>query len=286
MENIAFIGLGNMGSPICRNIMKGGHTLYVYNRSTDKTMLLVQAGALRLKTPVEAFQKAKIVLTMLANDKALEEVTCGPNGLLESIQPGCIHISMSTVSPATSAKLYALHKEKGAHFIAAPVFGRPEAAVQARLWVCMAGDEAAKKEALPILQLIGQRVEDFGDQVETANVVKLAGNFMILSAIEAMGEAMQLTGKYGVEKDKFVQFFTETIFSAPVYKNYGKILAENGSQPVGFKMSLGLKDMNLVRETAEAGEVNMPFGALLHGLLLHGVQEGRGDQDWSAITRQ
>lgn len=282
-QNIAFIGLGNMGMAMARNILKK-FPLFVYNRSPEKATPIVHEGAQLLNSPSEAFQKATIAASMVANDKALEELTLGKDGLLTSIKPGCIHISMSTVAPETSAKLDVLHRNKGAFFVAAPVFGRPDVAAAAKLWICMAGNSQAKKQIEPILKLMGQRVEDFGEDPQTANIVKLSGNFLILSVIESLGEVTKLAEKNGIDKEKLVNFFAETLFPSPVYKTYGKIVATAAFKPPGFKMTLGLKDMNLVHDAADAAGVDLPIAFLLRHLLQEGIEQGRGDFDWSAIT--
>ncbi len=280
-EAVSFIGLGSMGAPMAKNLLKGDLTLYVYNRSKEKAFSLVQEGAKLLDRPEEAFQKGKIVFSMLSNDMVLEEIS---RALLKNIQPGSIHVSMSTVSPETTTKLEKLHKEKGAHLVAAPVFGRPDVAAAGKLWICLAGDPEAKKKVEGFLKLIGQRVEDFGDDPSKANVVKLSGNFLILSAIEAMGEAAALAEKNGIDKGKLLNFFADTLFPSPVYKSYGNIVAKSAFEPAGFKLSLGLKDMHLVRQTADNSGLQMPLATLLHGLMQEGIAQGRENLDWSAIT--
>jgi 3-hydroxyisobutyrate dehydrogenase-like beta-hydroxyacid dehydrogenase len=283
-QPVAFIGLGSMGTPMAMNLLKGGVSLFVYNRTPEKASALVKQGAKQLAAASEAFQKANIVITMLANDKALEDVTIGQNGLLDSMKPGCIHISMSTVAPDTNRKLEKLHSAKGAHFIAAPVFGRPDVAAQAKLWICVSGIQDAKKQVEPILQLLGQRIEDFGEEVGSANVVKLAGNFLILSAIEAMGEAFNLGEKNGISREQMASFYSETFMASPVYRTYGKIIATKAFEPAGFKLVLGLKDISLAKNTAEASKVGMPLANLLQTHMLESISEGRGDMDWSAIS--
>ena len=283
-QSLTFIGLGSMGTPMAANLMRGGLPVYVYNRTPEKAASLIESGAKLLNTPAEAFQKTKIVLSMLANDEALEQVTLGPNGLYEAIKPGCIHISMSTVSPKTSRKLAALHREKGAHFIAAPVFGRPQVAASGKLWICIAGDASAKKQIEPILKLLGQRIEDFGEDPGTANIVKLTGNFLILTAIEAMGEALALGERNGIDQERLASFFADTLFASPIYQTYAKLIANSAFDPAGFKLLLGLKDINLLQDMAQESRVPIPIAALLHDLLLEGLVYNRGELDWSAIT--
>ena len=186
-QPVAFVGLGNMGTPMARNLLKGGYPLYVYNRSKDKAKPLTDEGAKLLNEPKEAFEKVSIVITMLANDQALEAVS---TELLKTIKPGDLHISMSTVSPDTNRKLAEFHEKRGALFCSAPVFGRPDAAAAAKLTIGSSGKEEAKKIAHPLLQLLGQKIEDFGTDPGHANIAKVIGNFMLISAIETIGEAL------------------------------------------------------------------------------------------------
>jgi len=284
MTAVAFIGLGNMGTSMARNLLRGKVPLFVYNRSMDKAKVLVKEGAKALKSPSEAFQKANIVITMLANDQALEDVTTGPNGLLETIQPGHIHVSMSTVSAETNRKLAVLHQKKQAYFVAAPVFGRPDAAAAAKLFICISGNHTAKEQVEPILSFLGQKIVDFGADPGSANIVKLCGNFLILSAIESMGEAWSLLEQNEIDVETAVKFFGEDLFKSPVYQNYGKALAEQKFESGGFKLSLGLKDMNLVRKTAEVSHNAMPIVDRLAELMSKGIEKGRGDWDWTSIV--
>lgn len=277
---VAFIGLGYMGSCMAHNVLKGLGSLSIYNRSPEKAAALVKEGAVLLKSPTEAFQKADIVISMLSDDAVLEEIT---KSLLESIRPGCIHLSMSTVLPDTNRSLAALHRAKGAYLFAAPVFGRPEVAAAAKLWISLSGPNAQKKQIEPILRMMGQRIEDFGEDPGSANVVKLAGNFLMASAMEAMGEAWELVSQNHIDKEQVANYFEETLFSSPVYQTYGKIIAKGDFRP-GLKMKLGMKDIRLARKVAESSHVSMPLADLLYQAFEKGVAKGRGDMDWSAIS--
>lgn len=280
----SFIGLGNMGSHMAFNLLKQGVELAIYNRSKEKTTSLVEAGAKLLNHPSDAFKYAPIAFSMVANDQALEAITEGPNGLLENAHPDCIHVSSSTVAPATSHKLMLQHQEKGVQFIAAPVFGRPDAAARQELWICMAGNEAAKKKALPLLNMMGKKVYDFGDEPEAANAVKLAGNFMILSVIEMLGEAFAFVQKNDVKPEQLHAFIIETLFPSPVFLNYGKLIMQQKFSPAGFKLALGSKDINLFLNTAKSLDLSSPFAQELHKLLLISLDKGREEMDWSAIS--
>ena len=283
-EVIGFVGLGSMGLPIASNLVEAGYTLQVYNRSPQKAQPLLDKGAKLCSNPGNVVESGEIVITMLANDQALEEVVLGENGILEKLDSGGIHLSMSTVSPATAQKLAEHHERRGAHYLAAPVFGRPDAAAARKLWICLSGNEAAKERVLPVLNVLGQGVFDFGEQVGAANVVKLAGNFLIISAIEAMAEAFTLAEKNGIERTKVAELFGQTLFACPIYQNYGRMIAQEQYQPAGFKLSLGLKDVTLALQTARDSQMPMPLGSLLHDRLMAAVAKGRGDIDWTGLA--
>jgi 3-hydroxyisobutyrate dehydrogenase-like beta-hydroxyacid dehydrogenase len=283
-ESIGFIGLGHMGEPMARNLLKAGFAVRVYNRTSAKAQALASEGARAVGSPAEAAQTDGIVITMLANDAALEEVVLGQKGIGQILGKGGVHLSMSTVSPETARRLAAVHAERGALYLAAPVFGRPEAAAAGKLWICLAGDIAAKRRVQPVLAALGQGVHDFGEQAPAANVVKLAGNFLILSAIEALAEAFTLAEKNGIQRDAMASFFGQTIFACPIYQNYGRIVATEQYTPPGFRLSLGMKDINLVLDSAQASRTPMPLASLLHNQLLHSLAKGREDLDWAAIA--
>jgi 3-hydroxyisobutyrate dehydrogenase-like beta-hydroxyacid dehydrogenase len=282
-EPIGFIGLGNMGAPMARNLLEAGFKVTVFNRTRERAEPLMASGAALAESPRGAVVAGGIVVTMLADDRALESVALGKDGFVDALGKDGLHISMSTVSPETSRKLAQEHARRGSHFLAAPVFGRPEAAAARKLWICQSGPAAAKQRAKPVLEVLGQGIHDFGEDPGAANVVKLSGNFLILSAIEALAEALALAQKNGVDRTSLAGFFGETIFACPIYQNYGRILAGRKFEPPGFALKLGMKDMRLVRDTAETVQVPMPVADLLHARLLSALAKGRGDLDWTAI---
>src|SRR6266699_3623341 len=281
-ERIDFIGLGNMGQPMALNLLKAGFELRVYNRNPARAEPLVAQGAQQVFKPDEVAEPGGIVVTMVANDSALESVVLGKEGFLERLGPNGIHLSMSTVSPATAHKLAELHAKHGSIYLAAPVFGRPEAAAAAKLWICLAGSQLAKERVQPVLKAMGQGIFDFGDDPGAANVVKLCGNFLIASAMEAMAEALTLAEKNGLDRSAVTGMLTQTLFSTPIYQNYGKMIAEKRHTPAGFQQKLGFKDVHLVIETAEQASMPMPLASLLHYRLLVGIAKGSGEMDGSA----
>jgi 3-hydroxyisobutyrate dehydrogenase-like beta-hydroxyacid dehydrogenase len=279
---IGFIGLGNMGANIAANLLRAGHEAAVWNRSAEKARALVTAGA---KSPKGAAADRDIVFTMLADDSALDAVLAGEQGLLAGLRPGALHVSMSTIAVATAERIAATHLALGQHFACAPVFGRPAAAAAAKLFVLAAGDPADLQTVKPLLGVISQRVFYLGKTPSAASLVKLCGNFMILSAIEAMGEAMALAEKGGVAKQQLLEILTGTLFDAPVYHTYGAILAEERFKPAGFAAPLGLKDMRLAAQSAEALRVPMPLLGVLRNHLLQVIAQEGEDVDWSAIAQ-
>lgn len=284
-EQIGFIGLGNMGHAMAMNLHRAGYQLRVYNRDASKAHQFIEVGAHQATKPAEVIEPGSIVITMVANDEALEQVTLGEGGLLERLAPGGIHISMSTVSPDIARQMTELHQQRGCHYIAAPVFGRPEAAAAKKLWICVAGTPEAKQRIQPVLLSMGQQVFDFGEEPEKANIVKVGGNFLIASAMEAIGETLTMAEKHGIDRSQLIDMYSQTMFACPIYQNYGKMIAERRFTPVGFLLQLALKDINLVLDSAEQAQTPMPLASLLHDRLLRGVALGRGESDWVEMTR-
>ncbi|GHU03994.1 putative oxidoreductase YfjR [Betaproteobacteria bacterium] len=283
VESIAVIGLGNMGAPIARNLLASEFSLSVFNRSRGKAEPLAVLGARAADSPAQAVTPGGVVVTVLSNDAVLEASVLGEGGFADRLGAGGLHISMSTVSPETSKRLAAEHARRGSLFVAAPMFGRPDAAAARKLHICASGAAEAKARAWPILEALGQRVQDFGEGPGQANIVKLSGNFMIASAIEAMAEAMALCEKSGIERSAVYDFFTKANFACPVYQSYGRVLVGRTYEPAGFLLELGRKDMRLARESAAAVGVPMPLADLLFLRLEDAVKRGRGQLDWSAI---
>ena len=280
MSTIGFIGLGNMGLPMATNLLKAGHSLRVYNRTPEKAQPLLEQGAVLAETPADAVETGGIVLTMLANDRAVEDVVLA-DGWLQMLGTNGIHVSMSTISPVTARHLAEHHAQQGSDYLSAPVFGRPEAAAAAKLWVCVSGSATAKERVRPLLDALGQGVFDFGEDIGAANIVKISGNFLILAAIEAMAEAYTLAEKNGLDRTQVAQLFGQTLFACPIYQNYGRMIAEQQYEPAGFKTSLGLKDATLALQTAKDSEMPMPLANLVHDRLLSAVANGRADIDWT-----
>ena len=279
---IGFIGLGNMGAGMAANLLKAGHEVTAYNRSQEKVTALVQLGAKAAKSVAQACD-GDLVVTMLADDDAVSSVVFGDDGVIASLRPGAAHVSSSTISVALAERLTAAHAEAGQRFVAAPVFGRPEAAATAKLFVVAAGTAATLQEISPVFDAIGQRTFVVSDEPKAANLVKLSGNFMIASMIESLGEAMALVSKAGVDKNDYLEILTSTLFGAPVYKTYGGFIAREEFTPAGFAAELGLKDVRLVLAAGEALQTPLPIASLLRDRFLTLLANGGGGLDWSAI---
>jgi 3-hydroxyisobutyrate dehydrogenase-like beta-hydroxyacid dehydrogenase len=280
--NIGFIGLGSLGTPIAQNLLERGHSLFVYNRTASKTAALAAAGAHVCKS-IEALSKeAPIIFSIVSDDAALKEVSLQ---LIRSMEKGAVHVSMSTVLGQTANDLNKQHAQQGQSYIAAPVFGRPEAAAARKLNFVLAGNVAAKEKIKPVLTDAGAAgIFDFGDVPGHANTVKLSGNFLIGAAMEAIGESIRLANESGVDPAAMWAMFSQTLFNNPIYQNYSKIILQQQFEPAAFTARLGLKDMRLVMEQAVASNVSMPLGALLKEHLQQLVDEGKESIDWSAVA--
>ncbi len=279
---VGFIGLGAMGSAMASNLVAAGHTVTVWNRTEAATEPLASLGARVAKTPDRAAQ-GEVLCSMLANDRAVREVFLD-SGLLDAMDPGTLHVNHATISVALAHELAAEHARRGLAYVAAPVFGRPDMAAAARLNILAAGAPAAIDRARPLLEAMGSRVWPLGDAPERANVAKIAGNFMLAAAIESMAEATALTRAHGVSAADFLEVMTNTLFAAPAYQGYGKLIAEQRFKPAGFSLPLGLKDVELALTAGSAARVPLPFAGVLRDSLLEALAAGDAELDWSALA--
>jgi 3-hydroxyisobutyrate dehydrogenase-like beta-hydroxyacid dehydrogenase len=281
---VGFIGLGNMGSAMASSLLKAGHELTVHNRTAAKAQPLVEHGAKSAAQIADACH-GDAVITMLADDAALASTVFGNGGVLQSLPKGAIHISSSTISVALSERLFDAHTKAGQSFVSAPVFGRPEAAAAAKLFVAVAGPPDILDACTPIFDAIGQKTFRFGDKPSLANLVKLSGNFLIASVIESLSEAMALVGKAGLDQHQYLDFLTSTLFNAPVYKTYGSLIADKKFTPPGFVAPLGLKDVRLTLAAGESLRVPLPLASLIRDRFLTLLARGGEHLDWSAISQ-
>jgi 3-hydroxyisobutyrate dehydrogenase-like beta-hydroxyacid dehydrogenase len=282
--DVGLIGLGQMGTGIAKSLLRGGHRVTVYNRTRERAEALRKDGAAVAGSLAEAC-RGDAVLTMLADDAAVEAVVFGENGVLKSLARGRVHISLSTISVALSDRLAAEHSRAGQEFIAAPVFGRPDTAEAGKLAVVAAGPKGAVERCKPLWEAIGQKLLVIGEQQSKANVVKLSGNFLIATVVESLGEALAFARKSGVDAATLLDFLTSTLFNAPVYKTYGALIVEGKHDHVGFALPLGLKDVRLVMQAAEARTVPMPIASVLHDRFVTALARGYERSDWSVIAQ-
>lgn len=281
-EKIAFLGLGNLGTPIAESLIKAGHELTVWNRTASKAEPLTKLGAKVVENPIDAIEPGGIVVSVLADDTALEEIFSME--LVEKLGKGGIHISMSTISPETARQLSKIHDWYEASYVGAPIFARPEAVVAGVGNIAISGKPEAKEKVKPILQGFVKGIFDFGDDPGAANVVKLAGNFMIAASLEMMGEAFTMAEKNGISRQSIYEILTQTLFAAPIFQNYGKLVASNVYEPVAFRLPLGLKDINLTLQTASSVNVPMPMADLIRNRFISAMAKGRENMDWGALA--
>ena len=285
-KKIGFIGIGMMGLPMAHNLIKAGYDLSIYNRTPEKASSLIDLSVEAKKNPLDVAECGGIVMSCVSEDRALTAVV-GENGeLAERLGRDGIHISMSTILPKTAARLARQQSAFGGYYVAAPVMGRPDIVLAKKQSYFMAGDEKAKKRATPLLESIGMKIFDFGSIPENANVAKLAANFLIASAIEAMAEAFTFVSKNHGDADKLLEAIGETLFACPVYQNYGRqILDKNYTEPL-FKLQLGLKDIRLIAETATESNTPMRFARVLQDRFSAAVAHGLSHYDWTGIASE
>ena len=279
---VALIGLGNMGTGMARSLLRAGHKLTVYNRTRARAEALTSAGATLADSIAQACSTG-VVITMLADDAALESAAVTDGGIVASLPQGGLHISCSTISVALSDNLTEIHARAGQSFVSAPVFGRPEAAEGAKLAVVAAGEKAALDRCKPLFEALGAKLLIIGDKPSQANVVKLAGNFMIATVLESLSEAIAFARKSGIDPAALLDFLTSTLFNAPVYKTYGGLILEGKFEPAGFVVTLGLKDIRLVLQAAEAKSVPLPIASVIRDRFLTAIGRGHQNSDWSVI---
>lgn len=282
---IAVLGLGNMGSPMARQLIRAGHEVTVWNRTHSKAEALRAERAKVSESPGHAAKQAEVVVTMLADDHAVESAVLHAGGVIDNLARGATHISCSTISVTLSKELAEEHRKRGQHYMAAPVFGRPDAAEAGKLFVAAAGAKEVAEHCMPILEAIGQRVFVMGEKPEMANVVKLSGNFLIAAVIESLSEAIALTRKYGIEPHQYVDFLTNTLFAAPVYKTYGGLIADAKHEKAGFALRLGLKDVKLALAAADKVDASLPIASLVRDHMLMAIGRGFDGQDWSVLGK-
>jgi 3-hydroxyisobutyrate dehydrogenase-like beta-hydroxyacid dehydrogenase len=284
-QTIGFIGLGHMGTAMATRLLNAGYQLKVYNRTREKLEPLVKLGAQAVNFPYETVAPGGMAITMLSDDTALREVTLGPHGLSDSLGKDSIHLSMSTVSPDISRELAKRHSQVGACYVAATVSGRPDSAGAGKLGIYVSGDKTAKQLVSDILNVLGRNVADCGEDPGAANVVKLAANFMLFSAVEAFAEALAFAEKQNLDRGAVMKMLCDNLFDDAVYRNYGKLLAEQKYDDPQFKLKLAFKDLKLAIQGSESADAPLRFAQSLHNRMLSLIALGKGDCDFSVIGR-
>lgn len=282
---VGFVGLGQMGMPMARQLLRAGHEVAVWNRSPERARALSGDGARVAATAADAADEAEVVVTMLADDAAVGEAVLGEDGVAEGLVQGAVHLGMSTVSVGMARLLRAEHEEEGQHYVSAPVFGRPEAAEAAQLRIVAAGWGEALTRCRPLFEALGQQTFVVGEEPAAANVIKLSGNFLIAAVIEALGESFALARKSGIPAATLLEVLDGTLLGGSAFGGYARQIAEERWEPAGFRLALGLKDVRLVLDAADGAEVPMPLAGVLHDRLLAGVARGRGETDWAGMAR-
>jgi 3-hydroxyisobutyrate dehydrogenase-like beta-hydroxyacid dehydrogenase len=280
---IGVIGLGQMGHAMAQSLLRGGHTVIVWNRTREKAESLRAAGAHVADTVGDAC-RGDAVITMLADDAAVNRVVCTAHGILDSLAPNKgVHVSMSTISPRLVHNLTERHAERNLHFISAPVLGRPAAAEQGKLFVLAAGSGDQIDFLRPAFDAMAQQVFVIGEVPEAANVVKVACNAMIASVIEAIGETLALVTKAGGDPKVYIDVLLSTVLSTPLYRPYAENIFQRHFEP-GFRLPLALKDMELALATGHDRAVPLPLVSLIRDHMLEAIAAGDGALDWSALA--
>lgn len=284
--NVGFVGFGRMGRPIARRLIAAGHDVVVFNRTPGRIDELVDAGARAADDVAAVCRGRSVVLTMLADDAALTDVALRPGGLRDSLSAGAIHVAMGTHGVAAMSRIDAAHREASQRFVAAPVLGRPEAAQAGQLGIVVAGPRDASEACAPLFEAIGRRTFDAGTRPAGASAIKLANNFVLGCAIEAIGEAFALVRKHDVPANVMQDVLTDGLFGCVAYRTYARIIADEAYDHVGFSATLALKDATLVLAAGEAARVPLPGANTLRDRLLGAIAHGDGERDWAVIARE
>jgi 3-hydroxyisobutyrate dehydrogenase-like beta-hydroxyacid dehydrogenase len=275
-----FLGLGAMGTPMALRLIAAGHELSVWNRTEGRTKPLLREGAIAAATPAEAELGADAVITMLFDDEANEQVLFGPNGLLDALEPGALHISCSTISVALSERLTAEHARRGIDFVAAPVFGRPNVAAEGRLWIVVAGSDTAIQRARPVLEPLSRGISVIGSVPRQAHALKLGGNFLISAMIHSLSEAFVYSEAQGIEPSTFLEAVNSALFQSPFYAAYGNVML-HPPKNAGATIALGMKDIRLLREAAASRNTRLSLADNLAEIFARAQETGLGNEDWA-----
>lgn len=282
---IGFIGLGNLGTPIAENLHEYYKDLAVYNRTIAKAQPFEEKGAVVCSSVKELASVCDIVFTIVSDDAAIKQITDWEDGIAANLKPGGIHVSMSTILPATSDELFKLHQQYNNHYIACPILGRPEAARARKLNFLISGDNKIADAVKPLLTQAGAAaIWEYGNATSASNVAKLCSNYMILAAMQSMAEGINLARKSGINESAWMNMLTSTLFNCGVYINYGNLILKEIFRPAAFTLGLGLKDAMLINKQAESANAKMPLAQLVKEEYAQLMKDGYADYDWSALA--
>ncbi len=280
MARVGFLGLGSMGQAMARRLLEAGHDVVVWNRSAEPRAELSESGATAVETPAEALA-VDLSVSMLANDDAADSVLSADNLPSDRI----VHANMASVSPAMAASLSERFAEAGHGYVASPVLGRPHVAAEGGLNILAAGSTEDIERMKPLFDAMGQRTWPLGEHAPTANVVKIAVNYNIIHAIQALAESVAITTTAGVKPEDFVEVLTKTLFGGVVYTGYGALVAERSYTPTAFSLELGLKDLGLAESAAHSAGLTLPSSAVLRELFESALADPEiAHKDWSALA--
>lgn len=281
---VAFLGLGNMGAPVARMLLRAGHELTVWNRSAEKAEALGVEGGAVAASPLAAVKTAEVVFTMLNDDAAVEGIVLGSAkeaGIVKALLPGAVHVSLSTISVGLSRKLAASHADNGSEFIAAPVFGRPNVAAEGKLWVVVGGKSDAVDRVHPLLEVFSRGITVVSEEPWRAHALKIGGNFLITAMIESLSEAMVFAEAEGIDPALFAETVNNALFRSPLYEAYSKVMMSPPEHP-GATIALGAKDMGLFRQAAVEAGLKTPLADHFAKDLATAAEAGLKDRDWAA----
>jgi 3-hydroxyisobutyrate dehydrogenase-like beta-hydroxyacid dehydrogenase len=277
---IAFLGLGKMGSAVARQLIKSGHELTVWNRTIAHAEALKPLGAKVAGTPSEAVARSEVVFTMVMDDAALESIVFEA-GVIKAMPYSSTHVSLSTISVKLSDRLTEAHFAAGTHFAAAPVFGRPNIAEEARLWTVTAGEPPIIEKVRPLLDSFSRGVTVVSQKPSAAHALKLGGNFLIGAMIASLAEGLGYAEALGIEPALFVETINSALFQSPLYQAYGRIILNPPEHP-GSTIALGEKDIRLFREAAGSAHVKTELAEIFEANLQRAIEAGMKDSDWAA----
>jgi 3-hydroxyisobutyrate dehydrogenase-like beta-hydroxyacid dehydrogenase len=283
IKTISYLGLGTMGSGMASNLLKAGYQLTVWNRSAEKCKPFARKGARVAGTPADAARDVDLIIYMLSNDQAVEEIVFGSKGILSGIKKGQIAVDMSTVLPATSLREQEGYAKRGVDFLDAPVFGSKQESAEAKLWIMAAGNKAIFEKVKPVLEHLGQTVHYFGKNGNAASM-KLVGNLIVALELEALAEGLVLARKAGLDLNTVMEVVKVADFRSPLLVSNGQNILKRDFS-TSFALKLMLKDAGLIEKFGESLEAPIPALRVVEKNLASAVDLGFGTENASALIK-